>query len=236
MQGAVLSCGTNRFPIPADMDQATTAKPRRTQHERRAEAERRVLDAALELVVEKGVVRMTLGEVGERAGYSRGLPAHHYGSKEGLLKALIVDIVDEFREARLAANMQPGLDSVLGTMRMYLDRSGNRDRGLLAMHVLFSDVFVSGGELATALEAFTDSTLTHFRQEIRTGIRRGEIREDVDAAAQAAMILGMLRGVSAQFYLGAPSKNWKRTRDVALHAVERELRPHDYGQGSGSQA
>jgi AcrR family transcriptional regulator len=210
------------------MDQATTTQPakrRRTQHERRAEAERRVLDAALELVVEKGVVRMTLGDVGERAGYSRGLAAHHYGSKEGLLKALIIDIVDDFRDARLAANMQPGLDSVLGTMRMYLDRSGNRDRGLLAMHVLFSDVFVSGGELATALEAFTDTTLAHFRKEIRTGIRRGEIREDVDPAAQASMILGALRGVSAQFYLGTPSKNWKRTRDVTLHAVERDLRP-----------
>jgi AcrR family transcriptional regulator len=221
------------------MDQDTTtqaAKRRRTQHERRAEAERRVLDSALDLVVEKGVVRMTLGEVGERAGYSRGLPAHHYGNKEGLLKALIVHIVDDFRDARLEANMQPGLDSVLGTMRMYLDRSGNRDRGLLAMHVLFSDVFVSGGELATELEAFTDSTLAHFRKEIRTGIRRGEIREDVDAAAQAAVILGMLRGVSAQFYLGAPSKNWKRTRDVALHAVEQELRSCDHGRHADPKA
>ncbi|RWA46446.1 hypothetical protein AU476_36200 [Cupriavidus sp. UYMSc13B] len=225
--------------IPPSMEKATTAPAatrRRTQEERRNEAERRVLDSALELVIEKGALRMTLGEVGERAGYSRGLPAHHYGSKEGLLKALIVHIVEEFRAARVAAALQPGLDSVLGTMRMYLERSGRRDRGLLAMHVLFSDVFVSGGELATALEAFNDSTLAHFRDQIRIGMRSGEIRADADPAAQAILILGILRGLSAQFYLGPPTRNWKRALDAALHAVAQELSLRGVTQGTEQQA
>jgi AcrR family transcriptional regulator len=207
----------------ASATQAT--RPRRTQEERRAEAERRVLDSALDLIVEKGALRMTLGEVGERAGYSRGLPAHHYGSKDGLLKALIVHIVDDFRTARLAADMRPGLESVLGTMRLYLERSGRRDRRLLAMHILFSDVFVTGGELAAALEDFTEGTLAHFKNQIRIGIENGEIRDDVDAPAQAMLILSILRGMSAQFYLGPPNRNWKQVLDVALQSIARELAP-----------
>jgi len=65
----------------------TSPRQRRTQHERREEAGRRILDSAMALVSEKGVAGMTLNEAGERAGYSRGLPAHHYGNKEGLLVA-----------------------------------------------------------------------------------------------------------------------------------------------------
>jgi len=66
---------------------APARSPRRTQAARREEAERRLLEAALGVVARRGSVRMTLAEVGEAAGYSRGLPAHRFGSKAGLLRA-----------------------------------------------------------------------------------------------------------------------------------------------------
>ena len=47
---------------------------RRSQAQRRDEAERRLLSAAVRLVGERGLERITLAEVGEAAGYSRGLP------------------------------------------------------------------------------------------------------------------------------------------------------------------
>ena len=60
---------------------ATAATPTRRSHaERREEAERRLLEAAMEIVAKRGTVRMTLAEVGEAAGYSRGLPAHRFGN------------------------------------------------------------------------------------------------------------------------------------------------------------
>ena len=59
----------------------TTAGPSpRTQSDRRDTAEARILDAALRIVAERGTDGMTLAEVGEAAGYSRGLPAHYFGS------------------------------------------------------------------------------------------------------------------------------------------------------------
>jgi AcrR family transcriptional regulator len=60
---------------------AETSSPRRTQEERRVEAERRLLRAAAELVGEIGPARLTLANVGERAGYSRGLATHHFGPR-----------------------------------------------------------------------------------------------------------------------------------------------------------
>src|SRR3954465_8821227 len=69
----------------------------RTQAERRAEAERKLLEAAMHLVAERGVRAVTLAAVGERAGYSRGLVTHHFGNRQGLLDALTLDLQNRFQ-------------------------------------------------------------------------------------------------------------------------------------------
>jgi AcrR family transcriptional regulator len=64
------------------MDKAATTSPRRrTQAERRAAARDRLLQAAAELIAECGLPAVTLAQVGERAGYSRGIANHHFGTK-----------------------------------------------------------------------------------------------------------------------------------------------------------
>jgi AcrR family transcriptional regulator len=54
-------------------------EPRLTQAERRARSERSLLDAAEQLFAEKGSHRTSLAEIGERAGYSRGLVGERFG-------------------------------------------------------------------------------------------------------------------------------------------------------------
>jgi len=71
---------------------------RRTQEQRRAEAEHRLVAAAAELVGEIGPSRVTLASVGERAGYSRGLATHHFGSKGALMQRLVEAVTHQFRE------------------------------------------------------------------------------------------------------------------------------------------
>ena len=65
-----------------------TTTDRRTQQQRRDQAEAALLNAAAELVVEQGVHSLTLARVGERARYSRGLVTHYFGSKQALLQRL----------------------------------------------------------------------------------------------------------------------------------------------------
>src|ERR1043165_6903985 len=62
---------------------------RRTQQERREEAERKVLAAATALITQHGSRALTLAAVGEAAGYSRGIVSHHFGSRENLLRAVM---------------------------------------------------------------------------------------------------------------------------------------------------
>ena len=62
---------------------------RRTQAERRDESQRRLLEAAAALIQERGMAAATFENIGVRAGYSRGLATQHFGSKQGLIEALI---------------------------------------------------------------------------------------------------------------------------------------------------
>jgi len=71
----------------------------RTQEQRRIDAERRLVRAAAELVGEIGPGRVTLANVGERAGYSRGLATHHFGSKGALMQRLVDAVTSQFRDA-----------------------------------------------------------------------------------------------------------------------------------------
>src|SRR5262245_12150736 len=71
---------------------ARTGEPwprRRTQHDRTAESARRLLDAAIELIAEKGFEKTAATEIAERAGYSRSMVRARYGSKEALLDSLL---------------------------------------------------------------------------------------------------------------------------------------------------
>ena len=95
--------------------------PRRTQAERRAQTGSALVQAAAELVVEGGVAALTLAPVGERAGYSRGIVTHHFGSKQALVEALArvsqVGFVPGVGDA-------PGLDRLLVLIDGYVARLG----------------------------------------------------------------------------------------------------------------
>ena len=58
---------------------------RRTQAQRSADTRRRVLDAAVECLVERGYARTTVEQVARRAGVSLGAERHHFPSKIDLL-------------------------------------------------------------------------------------------------------------------------------------------------------
>ena len=78
------------------MDTSAKKRRRRTQEERREEAERRLLEAAVRIIGKTGVETFTLADVGEAAGYSRGLPAHYFETKSGLLAAVVRYLVDNY--------------------------------------------------------------------------------------------------------------------------------------------
>ena len=73
----------------ASSSSRTNFKPRLTQDEKTAETRRRLLDAAIECLIERGYANTTTSEIAERAGLSRGAQLYHFSKKEELITSAI---------------------------------------------------------------------------------------------------------------------------------------------------
>ncbi len=172
---------------------------RRTQAERRTEAERRLIEAASLLISENGTSHLTLAKVGERAGYSRGLVAYHFGSKAALVRAVAETVTTEFRDAMASARSNDGslLDEVLVLVGVYFDiivdpPALNRARlALIAesiahRHTAGRDAIVEADQ--------------HFRTLIANRVTLARTNElmlpAIDPAGFATTLVGMLRGIA----------------------------------------
>jgi AcrR family transcriptional regulator len=60
-----------------------------TQQERSSTSAVLLVAAAIELIAEQGFDKTTAAQIGERAGYSREMVRHRYGSKEQLLEWML---------------------------------------------------------------------------------------------------------------------------------------------------
>ena len=97
-----------------------TAATGSRQQERSRSTQHRVLEAAVECLIERGWSGTTTTLVAARAGVSRGAQLHHYRTKSDLLVAAVEHLAER-RSAELraeAAALPPGGDRVAATIRL----------------------------------------------------------------------------------------------------------------------
>jgi len=82
---------------------AVRKRTRRTQEERSADTQGRILDAAIVLLRKKGSQGFRVGEVARLAKISLGAQTHHFPSKDALIFAAVERFFAESEEASLAA-------------------------------------------------------------------------------------------------------------------------------------
>lgn len=89
-------------------------QPRRlTQEERTDLSDRRMMECAVRLIVERGISGTKLTDVGLRAGYSRGLAAMRFGTKAGLLSRVARHVTSAWvTRVRQAVGQKTGLVAV----------------------------------------------------------------------------------------------------------------------------
>jgi AcrR family transcriptional regulator len=76
---------------------------RRTQQERRSESDRRMIEAAIELFASRGYTKTTLVQIGQAAGCTGTLVSNRFGSKEGILRAVLAHIMSRFATDHMLA-------------------------------------------------------------------------------------------------------------------------------------
>jgi AcrR family transcriptional regulator len=176
-------------------------EPRRTQAERTARANRRLIRAAIRLIARQGYTGTTLAQVGKEAGYTGGLVSHHFGSKQGLLRELVEQAAGRFYQDQVwpVVEGKSGLDALCATVDTYLRELVQREERMRALYVLMGEALGPVAEINAVFAALNRGFRDGVRTWIQTGIDTGEVRADLNPDAEAAAFVGMLRGVAMQW-------------------------------------
>jgi AcrR family transcriptional regulator len=165
---------------------------RRTQAERRALSEQRIINTAVRLFAKRGTAKTSLADIGEAAGYSRGLPAHLFGTKENLIVRLVQAIPRP--DGLLEVDPKGGLPALLGAVARWFSAGARESANVRALLILTSEGIVGQAarefpRRAAAVRALDKKNRDQVRRLLEAGIRRGEVRSDIDPDKQALLIL-----------------------------------------------
>lgn len=186
-----------------DVKPVAAPPARRTQAERRAESEARLLAAAAEIIATEGYLAATLDRVGERAGFSRGLASRKYGSKDGLIEAVIWHVSALVHEQ--VDRAIEGLPSPLARLLALFDRFVDltlHDTAVRAYFVLFSAMIANRLETRSVFEEVQQRFGARIEDLVVAGQAAGEITRAVRAEHLAFMVGCLLAGISIETAMG----------------------------------
>jgi AcrR family transcriptional regulator len=210
----------------------TPSPERISQAERRSRSADALLGAAAELVAERGVQGASLASIGGRAGVSRGLPTHHFGSKDALVSQLAeraqsrvgLAITDaQRRQAEVSGNLSV-LEEILVGVDAYFelfDEPGPDEQALL---VMWGSTFPSNASVDGMADAERRS-YEGLSERIAAGQADGSVRSDVDVTASAVLLHGLMRGVAALFLTDRRPADMRTVRQTCHEWIAAALAP-----------
>ena len=155
-----------------------SSQRRMTQAERTALSDSRMYNAAIKLICETGTHNTTLKDIGEHAGYSRGLASHRFGSKDNLFANLVANF-----NIRWAAQLhrrlegQSGLAAIFTALESVEDFLIEESDYMRAMYILWYESIASHSELRQRL---IENHRT-YRRDVSNWVRAGQEEKSISS-------------------------------------------------------
>ena len=178
----------------------TTAKTRKS-----ALTRKRIMDAASELMMERGDTGFQMGEVSDRCHMSKGSLYYYFSDKDELISAVFAESVDELVDTidELAAQAPSAREALFSLYAEFARRLGTGTPLALAMthrHSGSADVSVP---IMTSNLSRAAKTIA---EQMERAKAEGVIREDVDCEAAAVFAVGGLVATSMAMASGLASE------------------------------
>lgn len=173
---------------------------RQTQAERTAISDTRMYEAAIALIGQSGTHNTTLKEVGERAGYSRGLASNRFGSKEALFSNLVTNFNEKWAEELDGfVGDRTGLAAYLAALDAVEDFLLKQSTFMKAMYILWYETISSHNDLRIRLAEHHAVYRRDAERWLREGMAEGVVRPDVDPALTAIQFCSFIFGTIYQW-------------------------------------
>jgi AcrR family transcriptional regulator len=191
-----------------------------TQPQRVETSNRRLVEAAAELIAEKGWEATTAAEIGRRAGYSRAMVHARYGSKDAILDAFF----EHGYVQRLLPAPQPGVTGMENAVAHFgrIQELYAQDQDFLrAMFVMTFEAVKTTSPVRSRLQSWFERGVEAVEVGLRNGIVDGSVRPDIDVERAVNDISAAAFGVAFHWivlsvnYDLAGELDYARTRIIA---------------------
>lgn len=177
---------------------------RLTQAERTALSDQRMFDAAITLINEHGTQKTTLKEIGELAGYSRGLANYRFGSKEAFLDELFSRFDERWKEhIQSYVADKSGIPAVRAAAKALRDFLKLESGYMRAMYMLWYESLGHNSVILNRLSDHHDVYRKDAAKWIRQGIADGEIDPGINPEQFAVQYCAYIFGTVYQWLVKA---------------------------------
>ena len=170
-----------------------------TRKEQKEVKRMQIMQAALDLFVERGYYGTKTSQISKRAGISEGLLFHYFPTKENLLEELINIGLDGMRMP-MQINAKSGLDFFYQFTEMLLLYA--KEKPFTAKMFVFMGNAVWAEDIPERLRKLASSvdTVAYSRSRVEAGQQDGSIREG-DVLALSSMYWCAIHGIMEQYAL-----------------------------------
>ena len=167
---------------------------------------KRLFDAAMDLIGERGFTDASVDEIVERAGVAKGTVYYHFAGKAELLEALIADrlrpLINDFDEAAAAHadNPRAAIEALVRAELEFLSERSSFSK------LLLTEMWREDRLWRKTLVLLRQELLTVVRTVIAQGIESGDFRDDIDPDFGASALFGMTATVALDWLAFEPTK------------------------------
>lgn len=157
-----------------------------------------IYSAALSLFAQKGFQQTTTAAVAREAGVAEGLIFHHFGTKAGILAAILNEVADDFlgQAEKAIREAATGLAAIESIMWLHFRFHNKRELEFtVLMQELPREMNREGSPTAETMRQRLSGLLDRMVLCIEQGISDGSIRPDLDPKNMALIIHSMVTGI-----------------------------------------
>ncbi|MDB5969369.1 MAG: Transcriptional regulator, TetR family protein [Hydrocarboniphaga sp.] len=155
-----------------------------------------MMQAAVGLIVESGLAGTTLAAIGERAGYSRGLVTHRYGSKARLFAHVhdtaMADWIMRVQRAVGDSSGAEALSHVVDALYGFIKEEPDEMR---AMYLLRYASIDPGADFRTSVAKAHKAQRRDVQRWIEGGQKDGSVSTEVDAPLMSELFCAAVDGL-----------------------------------------
>jgi TetR/AcrR family fatty acid metabolism transcriptional regulator len=191
-----------------------------TKEELRARREMQITRAAYEIIAKNGYENITVQDIADHAGFSKGIVYYYFKSKDDVMVSLfnsIIAVIDgRFAEVRRE----------ISDPRLQLENVLKISLNIINEHVEFYRVimvFWTQIHHKQLMREVNAKLFSHWRREIEKilelGMARGAFRPDIATNAVAASIISRVMGVSLQYIFDPDAFDLEAMREEVIVEV-----------------